>query len=233
MRINGFTGVSLIDYPGHVTSIVYTSPCNFRCPFCHNASLVETNENRLLMGDVIEQIKDRAGFVDAVAITGGEPTLNPGIVDFCAMIKDMKLKVKLDTNGYRPEIIKELIDEGLVDYIAMDVKSSRFKYKMAAGREVDFGKIKSSIGLIMVSGVEYEFRTTAVPGIVEKEDFEEIGKMINGAARFSVQQFENKNTLSNMCANIPPYPDSMLETFASIMKEYAKEVRVLNTAAMA
>lgn len=233
MRINGFTGVSLIDYPGHVTSIVYTSPCNFRCPFCHNASLVETNEDTILLGEVLEQIKDRAGFVDAVAITGGEPTLNPGLVDFCATVKEMNLKVKLDTNGYRPEIIKELIDEELVDYIAMDIKSSAEKYKMGAGREIDFGKIKKSINLIMVSGVEYEFRTTAVPGIVEKEDFEQIGKIINGAARYSIQQYDNKNTLSHVFSGIPPYPEQMLDEFAKIMKEYVKEVKILNTAVLA
>lgn len=232
MRINGFTGVSLLDYPGHVTSIVYTSPCNFKCPFCHNASLVEVNNDTLLLGEILEQIKDRAGFVDAVAITGGEPTLNPGLVDFCSLIKDMKLKVKLDTNGYRPEIIKELIDEELVDYIAMDIKSSPEKYKMASGREIDFGKIKKSIELIMISGVEHEFRTTAVPGIVEKEDFEQIGKLINGADRFSIQQYDNKNTLSHVFTGIPPYPEQKLEEFAEIMKEYVKEVKILNTAVL-
>jgi len=119
-----------------------------------------------------------------------------------------------------------------VDYIAMDIKSAPLKYKMGAGREIDFGKIKKSIDLIMISGVEHEFRTTAVPGIVEKEDFEQIGKLINGAARFSIQQYENKNTLSHVFSGIPPYPEQVLYEFAEIMKEYVKEVKILNTAVL-
>jgi pyruvate formate lyase activating enzyme len=230
MRINGFLGVSLIDYPGNITSIVYTSPCNFRCPFCHNPSLIDRNGETLNGVELMNEISDRAGFVDAVTITGGEPTLHPGLGDFCAQVKKFGLKVKLDTNGYRPDVIEDLIKTGRVDHIAMDIKAAPLKYEKAAGVKIDIEKIMQSIGVIIKSGVAHEFRTTVVPGITEPADFAEIGKMINGALMFAVQQFVPENTLEAAFRGIKPFPESVLEEIKEEMGKYAGKVRVLNLA---
>jgi pyruvate formate lyase activating enzyme len=172
MQINGFEGVSLVDYPGKVCAIVFTSPCNFKCPFCHNPLLIPVNKDVKNVDDILNDLSDRSDFIEGVTITGGEPTLQPDLAEFAAALKSLKLLVKLDTNGYRPQSIKELLDKKLVDYIAMDIKTSFEKYPAACGTKVDISKIKESIAVIMSSGIDYEFRTTVVPGLVDREDAE-------------------------------------------------------------
>ncbi len=233
MRINGFEGVSLIDFPGTVCSIVYTSPCNFKCPFCHNPDLISINEDTIGEPQVISEIAERAGFIAGVTITGGEPLLQEDIGLFLKILKDMKLKVKLDTNGYMPDKLKSLMDKKLVDYVAMDIKSSPDKYQFACGIKTDLSRIKESIALIKESGIDYEFRTTAVPNLVEPGDIPKIGELISGAKMFSLQQFRNTNTYDELYKKITPYTEAKLEEFAEELRLYADKVRVLNTAALA
>jgi pyruvate formate lyase activating enzyme len=233
MRINGFEGISLIDYPGKVSSIVYTSPCNFKCPFCHNPSLVGVNEEILGVDEVINDISERAGFIEGVTISGGEPLLQDDLGLFIGILKKMGLKVKLDTNGYLPENLEKLIDKNLLDYIAMDIKTSPERYQFACGVKVDMARIKNSVSLIRGSGVPYEFRTTVVPGLVEEEDMARIGEMISGAELFSVQQFRNDRTYDELYKKVVPYGEEKLSSFAEIMKQYVKKVKILNTAELA
>jgi pyruvate formate lyase activating enzyme len=233
MRINGFAGVSLIDYPGKICSIVYTSPCNFRCPFCHNPSLVSVNYDVLSEEDIVADIYDRREFIDAVTVTGGEPVLQPDLPVFFEKIHGMGLLTKLDTNGYDPEKLKELVEKGLLDYIAMDIKTSPEMYTKAAGLKADPGKIKKSLNYIMNCGIDYEFRTTAVPGLVTEEDFLKIGHLIEGAPLYIIQQFENEITLEPSFGKIKPYTEKKIEEFAQLMSRFAGIVRVANIAVMA
>lgn len=229
MQINGFEGVSLVDYPGKVCSIIYTSPCNFKCGFCHNPDLVSVNNDVLSADAILADLAERHGFIEGVTITGGEPTLQIDLPQFTAALKSMDFLVKLDTNGYRPQALKELIDKKLVDYIAMDIKTIPEKYSEACGTKVDFEKIKESIAMIMASGIDYEFRITVVPGIVDLEDTQAIGSIIKGAKRFTVQQFDNVKTYDPSMKNTAPYPESVIAQFAEKMKAFAGEVKISNT----
>lgn len=228
MRINGFEGVSLIDYPGKICSIVYTSPCNFKCPFCHNPSLVTANYDVLSGDDILADISDRREFIDAVTVTGGEPTLQPDLPEFLAKIRGMGLLTKLDTNGYELEILKKLVEGGLLDYIAMDVKTSPDMYTKAAGLAIDPAKIKKSLNYIMNCGIDYCFRTTAVPGLVNDEDFTAIAKLIEGAPLYVIQQYDNEMTLEPSYKKISPYTEKQLDRFAEIMRKFVKTVKVAN-----
>lgn len=228
MRINGFEGVSLIDYPGKICSIVYTSPCNFNCPFCHNPSLVTQNFNVLSEDDILADIYDRREFIDAVTVTGGEPTLQQDLPVFFSKIHDMGLLTKLDTNGYDTETVKKLVEGGLVDYIAMDIKTSPEMYTKAAGLKLDSQKIKKSLNYIMNCGIEYCFRTTAVPGLVTDEDFGAIAKLIEGAPLYIIQQYDNEMTLEPSYKKIKPYTEKQLDEFAKIMRKFVKTVKVVN-----
>ncbi len=228
MRINGFAGISLIDFPGRVSSIIYTSPCNFKCPFCHNASLIEKNDNVIQDFFILSEIKKRKNFIDAVVITGGEPTLQDDLEDFLFKIKDIGLKIKLDTNGYLPEKVRKLVNKNLVDYIAMDIKSSKEKYSKACGVNINLKKILETIKIIMTSGIDYNFRTTCVPELVKKEDIGKIGEMIKGAKLYILQQYDNENVYSEEYKKIFPYSEKEIEEFAEIAKKYVEEVRINN-----
>lgn len=191
MLIGGFQKLTLLDFPGRVACTVFTVGCNFRCPFCHNSLLVtNTDKNNVWDEDeVLSFINKRAGVLDGVAITGGEPTLMPDLPDFIRKIKDMGLDVKLDTNGTSPEILESLIDAGLVDYVAMDIKSSVNGYSALSGVDVDIAPIEKSIGILMQRRVPYEFRTTAVRELHTLDDFKDIGEMIRGADKYFIQKY--------------------------------------------
>ncbi|MCE5299856.1 MAG: anaerobic ribonucleoside-triphosphate reductase activating protein [Spirochaetia bacterium] len=226
MRINGFEGISVIDYPGKIASIIYTSPCNFACPFCHNPGLIKVNDRVLEQDDVFEELAGRAGFVEGVVITGGEPTLQLDLADFMAALRSMGLKVKLDTNGYRPQALAEIFERGVADYVAMDIKTSPERYSEACGAKVEVERVRESIKLIMNSGVDYEFRTTLVPGFIQAEDADKIGAMINGAKQYSLQQFSNAETFSPSLSSTVPFSESFVEAFAARMRHYAGNVRI-------
>jgi len=216
MRIAGLQKISLIDYPDKIATVVFTQGCNFRCPFCHNPELAGHNPPLIppfvrggadkvispsVRGgadnlhidekDFFKHLDERKGFIDGVCITGGEPLMQNDIADFIKKVKDIGLLVKLDTNGSYPDRLKSLIEQKLLDYIAMDIKNKlSVKYSEASGVAVDLEKIKKSIKLIMNSGLDYEFRTTVVKELHKKEDILGIVEYINGARKYVLQKFE-------------------------------------------
>ena len=197
MIIKGLQKTTLLDFPGKVACTVFTGGCNFRCPFCHNASLVlhagevdEISEN-----EFFSYISKRKGILDGVCITGGEPLLSNGIEDFIRKIKDLGLLVKLDTNGTFPQKLNALLDEGLIDYVAMDIKNSREKYALTAGVNEFPAAIEESIKLIMEKAPDYEFRTTVVKELHSPQDIVNIAKWINGAKHYFLQSYTDSGDI--------------------------------------
>ena len=196
MKIHGINGLTLLDYPGKMACTIFTGHCNFRCPFCHNATLVLNPDSQPLISEeaVFELLAKREGRLEGVAITGGEPTLNKDLPEFCNKIKKKGLLVKLDTNGYNPDMVKELISRKLVDCIAMDIKASPENYALTTGlASFNMDPIFESVDLIMESGakgsIDYEFRTTVVGGIHTENDFIKIGKWLKGAKAYFLQGY--------------------------------------------
>lgn len=194
MRIGGLQKLTLLDYPNHVSCTVFTAGCNMKCPFCHNRDLVFIPENFEFYNpeSIFEYLRKRQGTLDAVAITGGEPLLQPGLRDFIMEVRKLGFKVKLDTNGYYPDKLKKLVDEGLIDYVAMDVKAPLPKYPVTVGLpESGFHteQIQKSIKYLLSGTVDYEFRTTVVREFHTKEDLVAIAKMIKGCKHYYLQQF--------------------------------------------
>jgi len=192
MIIGGIQWMTLLDYPGCVAATLFTAGCNFRCPFCHNPELVlpdlVSQVGRLLEDSFYDELATRRGFLDALVITGGEPTLQPDLLAVMKRIKGLGYLLKLDTNGTRPDLIKDILEKGLADYIAMDIKSPVDKYQQMAGAPVDTDLIRQSISLIRQSGRQYEFRTTVAPGLSE-EDLLRIGDWIAGSDAYWLQTF--------------------------------------------
>jgi pyruvate formate lyase activating enzyme len=199
MIIAGFQKLTLIDYPGHLATTVFTVGCSFRCPFCHNPELVVETQNFASVQtnnaekEFLKFLKTRHGKLDGVCITGGEPTIQPDILDFIKKVKKLGYAVKLDTNGTRPDVLRKVITEKLVDFIAMDIKNQPKRYNIATGTKFDIERIKLSVNLIMNSRIPYELRTTVVPGIHSEKDFLYIAKWIGGAKSYYLQKYvENK-----------------------------------------
>jgi len=176
---------------------------------------------------LLTTISARLGFVDGVVITGGEPTLYSDLGNFIAIIKNMGLSVKLDTNGSHPEILQKLLADNSLDFIAMDIKTSWSKYQMAAGVEVDINKLSRSIDLIKESGIDFEFRTTCVPSLVDENDILEISKLIGKENKYTLQQFSPHSTMEPAYGNIEPYPREMLLYFADIVRINAGNCRLI------
>jgi len=196
MKIHGLSGLTLLDFPGRMACTVFTGHCNYRCPYCHNATLVLNPDSQPLIPEeeVFGLLDRRAGKLEGVAITGGEPTLNKDLDVFCEKIKEKGLLVKLDTNGCNPGKVAALIDAGLIDYVAMDVKASPDNYGKAVGlKSFDMEPIFNSVDLLMEEGkkgrIDYEFRTTVVGGIHTENDFLKIGKWLKGAKAYFLQGY--------------------------------------------
>jgi len=228
MLLGGLQKTSLIDFPGRVACTVFTIGCNFRCPFCHNKDLVSLKEFRksklelLKEEDFFRFLEKRKGVLDGVCITGGEPTLQKDLLEFCQKIKDLGLKVKLDTNGSQPEVLKKLMGEGVVDFIAMDVKIHFSAYDKAAGVKVQAEKIKKSIELILKSGLEYELRTTIVPGVHDQAGLVRLArelKKLNNEFVWVWQQFRAKNCLDPVYLKKKPYREEKIRGFLREVKE--------------
>lgn len=225
MLIGGLHKLSLIDYPGKLSAVIFTRGCNFRCPYCHNPELIESNG-----GDIIEEDKilsfldERKGKLDGVVVTGGEPTLQSEIVEFLERIKRLGFLVKLDTNGSYPERIKELIDRKLLDYIAMDIKAPLYKYNRTTLTSIDTERIVESIHLIMNSGIDYEFRTTVVRSLLSRDDFPKIGEMIKSAKLFVLQEFRPTKTLDPDFLKETSYTKRELEEISISLKELVSKV---------
>lgn len=225
--VKGFIGTSLIDYPGVISGVLFFGGCNFRCPFCHNVDLVLPERLRnlkdLTEDECIEKIVKRTKFIDGVVVTGGEPTIYENLPIFLRKIKKLtpNIKIKLDTNGSSPGLLSKILFENLVDYVAVDVKSSPEKYDYATSVNDSFSKVKETINLLLSnkSGIEYEFRTTVVPKIVDKDDIFEIANIIKGCKKYALQQFKNDETIDPTFKDISPYQASFIESIAEELKK--------------
>ncbi len=197
MLIAGLQKLTLLDYPGKTACTLFTPGCNFRCPFCHNALLVTQKvENFIAEEEFFSFLSKRNGILDGVCITGGEPTLQKDLIPFMKKIKAMGFLLKLDTNGYRPDSLKEILSENLADYIAMDIKASPEKYSLATGiADLDFSLIADSIELIEKSGILHEFRTTVTQELHEEADFEKILSLFSSDTPYFIQQFKDSGNL--------------------------------------
>jgi pyruvate formate lyase activating enzyme len=196
--LGGYQKLTLIDYPGKIATTVFTVGCSFRCPFCHNPELVldwQLSVYSNIEKEFFEFLKKRKGKLEGVCITGGEPTIQPDLVDFIKKVKNLGYFVKLDSNGSRPDALRNIIQNKMVDFIAMDIKNAPEKYKKTTGGMADLERIKLSVDMIMNSGIDYEFRTTVVPGIHEEKDFDEISKWIKGARAYYLQEYREGKIL--------------------------------------
>ena len=198
MKICGFQKMTMLDFPGKVACTVFTGGCNFRCPFCHNALLVTEidNENTFDEDEIIAYLHKRKGIIDGVCITGGEPLLQKDISEFLRKVKATGMPVKLDTNGSYPEKLRELVSEGLIDYVAMDIKNSKDKYPITVDiDDYEIRKVDESIRFLMSDAVDYEFRTTVVKEFHTAEDIVAITEWIKGAKRYFLQGFVDSGNL--------------------------------------
>lgn len=194
MRLGGYQKLTLIDYPGVIATTVFTVGCSFRCGFCHNPELVIKTQfpaPNKMVDEFFKHLEKRKGRLEGVCITGGEPTIQPDIIEFIRKIKDMGYLVKLDSNGTRPDVLRKIFKEKLVDFVAMDIKNSPRKYSETVGLKADVERIKLSVKMIMNSSVPYEFRTTVVPGIHTEKDFLDIAKWIKGAKAYYLQEYRD------------------------------------------
>ncbi|MFH1645099.1 MAG: anaerobic ribonucleoside-triphosphate reductase activating protein [Candidatus Omnitrophota bacterium] len=228
-EIKGFQEVSLIDWEGKVSSILFLGGCNFKCGFCHSKDLV-LNYNNLetISFDVVESfLNSKKGWVDGVVITGGEPTLyGQKLINLIQKIKELGFLVKLDTNGTNPSLLKVLIDKKLIDYFAMDIKApfEEDHYKQATGADVNIDDIILSKDIIMNSGADYEFRTTFVPGGVDLGDIEKISAQISNAKKYCIQQFVPRDVLDPRFMQIKPYPEEYLNQAVVLARQYVSKV---------
>lgn len=228
MIIKGLQKLTLLDYPGKCACTVFTFGCNLRCPFCHNASLVikkQGDDGIITEEDFFKFLDGRKGLLDGVAITGGEPLLQPDLRDFIIKIKEKGFFVKLDTNGTSPEKLKALIDENLLDYVAMDIKNSFQKYPQTVGITCfDVTPVKESIKILLEDKVDYEFRTTVCKELFNLEDFDEIAKAINGAKRYFLQAFIDSGDILNGAFTAPE--KACMNTYSNRLEKTLHNVRI-------
>ena len=226
MKIFGLQKMTLLDYPEHVACTVFLGGCDFRCPFCHNYELACNKAQPVMdVEELFAFLEKRKGLLDGVAITGGEPCLQEELPEMLSRIREMGYAVKLDTNGYHPEMLKRLFSEKLVDYAAMDIKNSPEKYAQTCGlRKVDLGRIKESIRVLLEEAPDCEFRTTVVEELHEAADFEKIGQMIRGADRYFLQCFTDRDSVPYEGFHAPSA--EALETYAAVVRRYVPDVRL-------
>ena len=240
MEINGFTPVSFIDYPGKVAAVIWTPGCNFRCPFCYNVNLVLNPSSLPSFSEteILSRLQEEKDFLDGLVVTGGEPTLQPDLIDFLAKIRD--LPVKIDTNGSQPEVLEELIRRNLVAYVALDIKAplQPEKYGRVSGVDVAsrgqlLSKVIATIDLLTDSGVEYELRTTVAPDLLSEADFLEIGRFCKERkkqpvfpGRYIIQNFFPAPTLNPEFTTKKSWEKSRLEALQEKMKPFFREVQI-------
>lgn len=260
MIIGGLQKFSLLDYPGHLAAIIFTQGCNFRCHFCYNPMLVrppdvtyasaptdqqggaEAKDHQQRLSDLFVFLRSRAGKLEGVVITGGEPTIHSDLPDFIRQIRELGYKIKLDTNGTNPKMLAKLIEEQLIDYLAMDIKGSPARYNEVAGVEVypvksplergaaepqfnrvNLENIKKSAKIVIGSGLPYEFRTTLVPGLVDKKDIKAMGELIPGAKKWYLQKFKSDiNLVDNDFKGAAGFKASELDEFVKTAAAYVE-----------
>ncbi len=229
MLISGFQKSTLLDYPGKVACLIFTYGCNLRCEYCHNPELVifPCNPSTIVKNDDIYSfLKERKGLLDAVVITGGEPTIQPDLISFIQRVKKLGYLVKLDTNGTDSKIVKQILDLNIVDYWAMDVKYEKELYIQNLVDKVDYKEIEKSISLLMKKARDYEFRTTFVKGIHTLESAKGIGELIKGSKRYYIQNFRPGKTINPTLSNRNSFTEKELEGIKRVMKEYVKDVEI-------
>ena len=224
MKIGGFQKTSLLDYPGEISAIIWTVGCNFNCPFCYNIDLVDRNAELFPVEEIFSFLKKRKGLVEGLVISGGEPFLQKDLKEFCKKVKKIGYKIKIDTNGCYPETLEEFIDEGLVDYVAMDVKAPKKKYESLSGVKTSISKVNKSIKIIQEKASNYEFKTTFVPDFLIKEDIVEIAKWLKGSRLYYLQQFKNDiPVISSKLSKKQSYPSNYLKETLNEIKSYFDE----------
>ena len=228
MLIKGLQKLTLLDFPEKMACTLFTFGCNFRCPFCHNASLVladRADDSITLEEEFFSFLQKRRGMLEGVCISGGEPTLQPDLPDFIRRIRDLGFAVKLDTNGYRPAVLRALIDGGLVDYVAMDVKNSLSRYPETVGiSRFDTAPLEESMDLLMENRVPFEFRTTLVRGLHTPESIAEMGKRLAGEERFFLQTFEDSGDL--IADGLSGFDREETETLLAVLCNYVPNAQI-------
>lgn len=227
VKFYGLQKLTLLDFPGRMASTVFTGGCNMRCPFCHNRSLVFLNENDsdISTEDILEHLENRSKVLDGICITGGEPTLHKGLKDFIKKVKALGLEVKLDTNGTNFEVLKDLIEEGLLDYVAVDIKNCTDKYPYTVGLEnFDLSEIEKVKNYLLEDHIDYEFRTTVVEQFHTVDDIEKIAKWIQGAKRYYLQNFEDHGTCIQ--SGLSEVGIETLEKMKEVAKPYVQEIEL-------
>ena len=195
MEFVGIDKFSLLDYEDKVSCVLFCKPCNFRCPFCHNGTTVLEANTFIPFEEVLDYLESRKGLIDAVVVSGGEPTLMPDLKEKITKLKELGFLVKLDTNGTNPKVVKDLFESKLIDYVAMDIKNSFEKYPLTAGViNIDLNKAKETIDYLMNSGIDYEFRTTLIEEFHTEADIEKIGELIKGANKMFLQKFVERDS---------------------------------------
>lgn len=225
MKIFGFQKMTLLDFPGRVACTVFTGGCNFRCPFCHNASLVtHIDGEEITTEEILSYLNKRKGLLDGVCVTGGEPLLQTDLADFLRAVKEMGYAVKLDTNGAYPEKLKALLEENLIDYVAMDIKNSKEKYALTCGVAVDMQKIEQSVELLKEGRVEYEFRTTLVKELHETQDIMSMAKWLSGTRYWYLQSFVDSGDLIGK--NLSAHSEAWVKNAQSLAGQVIEGVKV-------
>ena len=225
MEFVGIDKFSLLDFGDNVAVVLFAPTCNFRCPFCHNGDSVLNSKEEIPFDEILAYLKDRKGLIDGVVISGGEPTLMDDLPAKVKQIRDLGYKIKLDSNGTNPEVIKDLIDKKLIDYVAMDIKNSEAKYAPTCGlKQMSLDKIKESIKLLMDSGIDYEFRTTLVKEFHSKDEMEDLGKLIKGAKILYLQKFVDRDGVIQK--GLHPIDEAEANSFKDILLSYVKNVEL-------
>ncbi len=228
MPVKGFQGTSLLDFPGRLASLVFFGGCNLTCPFCHNPALVLTPGDYpdLPADELLAELEQRRSFIDGVVISGGEPTLDPTLPDLLRAMKELGLAVKLDTNGLAPAMLERLFATGLVDYCALDLKTAPDRYGELHPGPVDSEALGRSVGLLLAGGVDYELRTTCVPGLVEESDIRALGELVRGGKRWVLQQFVPGHALAEHLRESEVHPEGTIRALAAVAGEYVEAATV-------
>jgi pyruvate formate lyase activating enzyme len=230
MVFGGLLKFSAIDYPDHLSGVVFTQGCNWRCPFCHNPELIPRKAPvQIDSRQIFDFLKSRQDFLEGICITGGEPTIQPDLIDFIKAVKNLDYKVKLDTNGSNPELVKKIVREASPDMLAMDVKTSWRKYSSTVGiklKEDIFKNFVQLVEFIEYHEIDLELRTTLVPNLVDEQDIMKIGEWLGGKRKYVLQQFRPEITYNPKFINLSPYSPDEVNQLAEISEQFFSSVTV-------
>ncbi|MCX4313271.1 MAG: anaerobic ribonucleoside-triphosphate reductase activating protein [Clostridia bacterium] len=227
IKISGIQKLTLLDYPEHMACTLFVPGCNFRCPFCHNSELLGGDVEFYDEGEILEFLRKRKGVLEGVCVTGGEPTIYTDLDRLLREIKSLGYLVKLDTNGYLPDKLEELLDAGLLDYIAMDIKNSPERYAETAGLDdmrFDIERVERSINIIMCSGADYEFRTTVSTELFDEQSITRAAQMIRGAKKYFLQAFVMRDTVPSK--TLTPPSQLVLSRYLDLVRQYVPNARI-------